>query len=95
MSHDFGIGSDLWPGTSKLVEETGEMMQVAGKIMQMGENITHFDGSNLLERAVEELGDLQAAMWFFMQANGLNEDAIRARAEEKLKLFWQWHQERG
>lgn len=32
----FSLGSRTWPGLSKLVEECGEVLQIAGKIMGTG-----------------------------------------------------------
>lgn len=33
----FFIGAERWSGVSKLIEETGELLQVAGKLMANGE----------------------------------------------------------
>lgn len=30
----FSIGSKRWPGISKLIEECGEVLQIAGKLMR-------------------------------------------------------------
>lgn len=89
----FCIGSALWPGLSKLVEEAGEVQQVAGKLIATGGKAEHWDGTNLHERLAEELADLMAACGFVARANGLDTDAFFARAEEKLALFHQWHGE--
>ena len=40
----FAIGDKKWPGISKLVEEAGEVTQVAGKLMGSGGDILHWDG---------------------------------------------------
>ncbi len=35
-SGDFSIGSDIWPGISKLIEEAAEVGQVCGKLIGSG-----------------------------------------------------------
>jgi len=32
-SGDFSIGSAVWPGVSKVIEEMGELQQVLGKLI--------------------------------------------------------------
>jgi len=91
----FSIGGRTWPGLSKLIEEAGEVLQVAGKLIATGGLAQHWDGSNLRERLQEELGDLTAAVRFFARVNNLDEDVIARRAREKEKTFWQWHTEQG
>lgn len=90
---DFSIGSDLWPGTSKLLEETGELQQVLGKLIGSHGEVQHFDGSNLRERLVEEIADVAAAARFFQEVNLTKEEReqIAARCERKVALFKKWH----
>ena len=90
---DFSIGSPVWPGTSKLIEEMGELHQVLGKLLGTAGEPHHWDGSNLRERLVEELADLQAAIVFFRQNNMTSDEqsAIAQRAWEKVNLFEEWH----
>lgn len=87
----YSIGSELWPGLSKLSEEAGEVIQVVGKLIATGGEEQHWDGSNLRKRLAEELGDLLAAIEFVALKNGLADTFTRA--EEKLKLFEKWHLE--
>jgi hypothetical protein len=91
-SGDFSIGSSVWPGTSKLLEEMGELQQVLGKLIAVHGNPRHWD-SNLRVRLVEEIGDLCAALVFFKTENlTLTETTqISERVEKKLALFRQWH----
>jgi len=89
----YSIGSDQWNGLSKLMEEAGEVIQVGGKIIGAGGEEIHFDGSNLRERLIEELGDLQAAVKFVVRENGLDWAAIRERERKKMKLFSKWNAE--
>lgn len=90
-STPFSISSEVWPGTSKLIEEIGELGQVLGKLIGTGGAVDHWDGSNLNVRLVEEIADVLAAAEFFVDANGLDSAAISERRQAKLALFEQWH----
>lgn len=88
----FEIGSKDWPGLSKVVEECGEVLQVAGKLMGSKGDPNHFDGTHLSRRLEEELGDLLAAIDFFMgYANDISSFNIQQRKQLKYKLFYDWH----
>ena len=67
----YSIGSDHWPGMAKALEETGGFAQVCGKIMAANGAELHWDGSNLRQRLVEELADVEAAIAFLLGANGI------------------------
>ena len=88
----FKMGSDRWPGISKLAEESGEVIQVIGKLMALdGDNTIHWDGTDLTERLIEEIADLRAAITFVERHNPqLDVVAIDERATMKLKRFEQW-----
>ena len=92
---EFSIGGQVWPGTSKLLEEMGELQQVLGKLLGSHGDPAHYDGSNLRQRLIEEIGDLAAAVQFFEENNLKPEERaqIDARARKKLALFDQWHRE--
>lgn len=89
----YSIGSDVWPGLSKLNEEAGEVVQVIGKLMGTGGEAAHWDGSDLRERLIEEMGDVLAAVFFVVHHNGLNFDAVIRRQVQKRELFEKWHRE--
>lgn len=91
----FSIGTNVWPGTSKLIEEMGEVMQVLGKLIATHGATDHWDGTDLRDRLHEELSDLIAATSFFVDANGLDLKRLDARVAEKVALFEQWHAEQG
>lgn len=91
----YSIGSNHWPGVSKLIEEAGEVHQVLGKLIATGGKSAHWDGSDLRERLQEELGDLMAACIFVMEANSLDEKTIKSRSADKLALFHRWHVEQA
>ena len=93
-SGDFSIGSAIWPGTSKLLEEQGELIQVLGKLMATGGDTKHWSG-DLRTMLVEESGDLIAAINFFLHHNLTAEEqhAVAERAQRKMALFEQWHKD--
>ena len=91
----FAIGSGTWPGISKLVEELGEVAQIAGKLIATGGEPAHWDGTDLRTRLEDELADLEAAIAFVIQRNGLDAGRIAERREVKLRLFNAWHRQQG
>jgi NTP pyrophosphatase (non-canonical NTP hydrolase) len=90
----FCLGSDVLPGLSKLNEECGEVVQVIGKLMQTGGNPEHWSG-NLRTMLIEEMGDVAAAINFFVEHNFTPEeiDALCKRSETKGEKFSTWHKE--
>lgn len=90
----YSIGSEHFPGTAKLIEELGELQQVLGKMIALGKLDRHWDGSDLRVRLEEELADAMGAISFFVDVNGLNEDAILERAAQKERRFQEWHGQR-
>jgi len=93
-SGDFSIGSQVWPGTSKLIEEMGELNQVLGKLIATAGDTEHWSG-DLRQKFVEEIGDVLAAIVFFFERNMTVEErvAIDRRYRSKLALFEKWHTE--
>lgn len=91
-SGDFSIGSLVWPGTSKLLEEMGELQQVLGKLIATAGETKHWEGKDLRERLVEEIADVEAAIAFFKQMNISLEEAAKVvrRSEKKQKQFKDW-----
>jgi len=87
----FEIGARQWPGISKLVEECGEVLQIAGKLMGTGGVTLHFSGLDLRRALEEELADLAAAIEFVIDHCGLDRAAIVRRRIEKLARFKEWH----
>lgn len=87
----FAIGDDEWPGISKLVEETGEVLQVCGKLIGSGGKAEHWDGSQLKEMLEEEIADMVAAARFVTVHCELDGNAIQRRIIQKLARFNQWH----
>lgn len=95
MSGDFSIGSTVWPGTAKLLEEMGELQQVFGKLIATHGKTDHWDGTDLRQRMLEEAADVSAALAFFMSYNMTEEEmtVITVRAKHKLELFQQWQRD--
>lgn len=87
----YGIGSGRWPGASRVVEEAGELVQVLGKLIGTGGAARHWDGSDLRDRLVGEVGDLTAALDFFVEANDLPAGQVEQRAARKRADYDRWH----
>lgn len=80
-------------GRDKLLEECGELIQVAAKKNACPNTDAHWDGTNLKLRMQEEMGDVLAAMRFVTETHGLDDEAIIQRSNEKLATFRTWHAE--
>lgn len=88
----FAIGDDEWPGVSKVLEETGELQQVLGKIMGVRGKTEHWSG-DLRKMLLDEVADVLAAL-MFLQDKCLSTEEAQAvcdRMEFKLKRFEAWH----
>lgn len=92
--HPFAFGSETLPGLAKLSEESGEVVQIIGKLMMTGGRFDHWSG-DLEPKLVEEIGDLSAALIFVTRHAGLDQAAIVERTKSKLDLFEKWHQEQS
>ena len=83
-------------GLAKLLEELGELGQVAAKKLAYFNTDEHPDGAGSLKiRMEQEMADVAAAMAFVQQQFGLDGRAIEARACVKLDLFQRWHADKG
>lgn len=78
-------------GLVKLSEESGELVQVAMKIIGFGGLGTHWDGSDLKSRLEDEIADLRAACFIVSKNFGLDEERIADRMQYKKSLFDYWH----
>lgn len=79
-------------GLVKLVEECGELIQIASKKMVRMDTDTHWDGAgSLKERLTEEIADVIAACRFVMGTLNLDDDEILVRTLKKVRLFRYWH----
>jgi NTP pyrophosphatase (non-canonical NTP hydrolase) len=84
------IGQPIWPGLAKLLEETGELQQVIGKLAAYPDG-AHPDGTNLTERLHDELADVMAACDFVVMVNPLDRERIETRRARKRARFLGWH----
>lgn len=89
----YSIGSEKWPGLSKLIEECGEVLQVCGKIVGADGENTHFDGTNLRERLEDEIADLWAAISYVSQKCELDRVRLDFLSNQKRLVFEMWHEE--
>ena len=81
-------------GLVKLVEECGELTQIAAKKMTRMDTDEHWDGAgSLSERMQNEMGDVIAAIRMVAHNFDLDLAAIDKRAVEKFDLFSQWMDE--
>lgn len=93
----FDIGSKPgleYPGVSKLVEETGELLQVIGKLMATGDSPEHWSGADLRQEFVIELADVHAALSFVSQ-HVLSPDEVARmilRSQQKLARLAEWQE---
>jgi len=78
-------------GLAKLVEECGELVQVAAKKMAYMDTDAHPDGQSLRLGLEHEIADVIAACHFVRETFDLDMVAILKRAEEKHAQFSRWH----
>jgi NTP pyrophosphatase (non-canonical NTP hydrolase) len=79
-------------GLAKLLEELGELSQVAAKKLAYFHTDEHPDGAGSLKgRLEQEMGDVIGAIYFVADTMGLDVEAIARRRDEKLNRFHQWH----
>jgi hypothetical protein len=89
----FTIGSDIWPGLAKVIEETSELGQVLGKLLAYPEG-EHPDGAGPLpERLADELADVLAAV-DYLRAHAVAlvplQGHIAVRRRQKFERFQRW-----
>lgn len=78
-------------GLVKLVEELGELAQVAAKKLAYMNTDLHPDGKSLKARMEEEMADVVAACIFVRGKFDLDEGIMNDRIAKKLALFEEWH----
>ena len=85
---DAVIADVQWRGLHKLTEEMGELAQVIGKLGAFPVGDHPDGGPPLRQRLEEECADVEAAILYFRERNGL--DPMPARRVEKLQKFRKW-----
>ena len=82
----YGIGSDMWPGLSRLAADAAEVAKVARAIISTG-NDTDQDAAVQRASLQEELGDLRAAIDYVIGKNALDWAAVNSRRDRKRSLY--------
>lgn len=81
-------------GLVKLVEEMGELSQVAAKKMACMDTDEHWDGAgSLKERLEDEAADVVASISIVVENFGLDNKKMAHLTARKLALFRQWMNE--
>jgi NTP pyrophosphatase (non-canonical NTP hydrolase) len=81
-------------GLNKLMEECGELVQVAAKKAAYINQNNHPDGAGALDlRMEDEMGDVLAAIQFVSAKLNLSDHDIQARATMKFRTFQNWYKE--
>lgn len=91
----YTIGSDTWPGMSKLQEEMSELGVVLAKIQSLNGDTDYWRGRDLRTELVDEIGDVAAAVEFFVTHNltGAEQEILSARRDTKLDRFNRWRRD--
>ena len=83
-------------GLAKLLEECGELSQVAAKKLAYFDTDEHPDGAGLLTlRMQDEAADVVAAITFVAMQFNFDQEEFHARIARKLALFERWHADGG
>jgi len=88
--YPYAIGSEEFPGFSKLIEELGELNQVIGQILARGSQLGDFHNHKLATRLVEEMADTSAAILLVLDENKLNNKGFIARRNYKYNTYRRW-----
>jgi hypothetical protein len=82
----YGIGSDTWPGLSRLAADAAQVARAARTIISTG-NDTDQDAAVQRESLQEQLGDLRAAIDYVIGKNALDWAAVNKRRDRKRSLY--------
>ena len=81
-------------GLVKLIEECGELTQIAAKKLTYFYTDVHPDGKGSLDRRLEdEIADVIAACRFVEWTFSLDSTAITERVQNKINTYIEWHRE--
>jgi len=80
-------------GLTKLMEECGELTQIAAKKSAFMETDEHPDGKgSMAARLEDEMGDVLAAIHFVAAELGLDWERIAHRKSDKIRTLTRWHE---
>jgi NTP pyrophosphatase (non-canonical NTP hydrolase) len=78
-------------GLAKLIEECGELQQIAGKKLACPDTDTHWDGlGSLKERLENEIADVLAACDFVLDKYKLDRIQVSKRLAAKVSQYREW-----
>lgn len=80
-------------GLTKLIEECGELIQVAAKKQAYFDTDKHPDGTNLTYRLEEEISHVLAAITFVINKLELDSSIVTHLKNKKLELYQAWDKE--
>jgi len=80
-------------GLTKLIEECGELIQIAAKKSAYMNDTIHPDGQNIDARLEEEIADVLASIKFVSEKFNLNNGLIEYRKMNKLNMFGKYDKE--
>lgn len=80
---------ESWKGIGELIEETGELNQILGKLIAFPDGVHAVQG-DLKNSLEEELADTWAALLYFIKENRLDFVKIVERRNDKEIKFEQW-----
>ena len=84
----YSIGSETWPGLSRLAADAAQVVRVACTIMgNGGDTPQEAETAGLRESLQEELGDLRAAIDYVIGKNALDWDAVNRRRDRRRSLY--------
>jgi hypothetical protein len=87
----YGIGSDTWPGLSRLAADAAQVAGAADAIISTGNDTaqddTAQDAAVQRENLQEQLGDLRAAIDYVIGKNALDWGAVNRRRDRKRSLY--------
>lgn len=79
-----------WAGLGKLIEEAGETITVAARLIGAPNSAAHLSEPVLREKLEYEIADLLASIDFVIAENDLDERMIATRRAMKLDRFNRW-----
>ncbi len=81
-------------GLTKLMEECGELIQAAAKMLALQQDFPgqtiHWDRSDVRKRIEEEMGDVLGAIEFVIEKKDLSASSVFNRSQDKLAVFRGW-----